>query len=285
VAKRKVVNFSKSYDELCRLFSDLGISIDAPGFYDDPAFVAIERENPKLLEAYGAFVKARPLDDGYVLRVRQIVNIVSPVLHKELVLDGRIGACIDLSMVLSRILENEGVWNYMVMGALTIEYPKSSGYDNSYLWPIDVSNAKTGHSWVCVPPYPVIDLTIHQQPFKGTRQRYIPDFILTDSCESVNPSIFDICSPDVLEQLYKEGYPIEDETLFKIKPHLKDFFRSFPSTLVNCNATIFRYIPCAISASDAPLKEITSLKLRGKTGYEIYQDKLKTLLDALKANS
>jgi hypothetical protein len=56
------------------------------------------------------------------------------------------------------------------------------------------------------------------------------------------------------------------------------YFLSFPVTLVRVKGTIFKYIPCAISASDAPLKEITALSLRGKTGYEIYQEKLKVLL-------
>lgn len=270
---------AKTYNHLRELFSELGIPTDVPGFYDNPAFTAVEKEHPQFLQAYAEFVHTRPLDDGYASNVRRVVNIVAPALNEELVLDGRIGACIDLSMVLSRILEDEGIWNYMVKGALTIEYPRNSGYGNTYFWPVDVTNPKAGHVWVCAPPYSVIDLTIHQQPFKGKRQKYIPDFIVIESNEFTKPSIFDICSLEVLEQLAMDGHAIGDETLFRKMPHLRDFFLSFPATLVRVKGTIFKYIPCAISASDAPLKEITALSLRGKTGYEIYQEKLKVLLE------
>ena len=151
---------SETHDQLRREFAGLGIPMDAPGFYDHPAFVAIEKKNPKFLEAYAKFVQSRPIDRTYIAQVRQVVGIVGPMWNEELVLDGRLGACIDLSMVLSRTLESGGVWNYVVKGALTIEFPKNSGYGKTYFWPIDIAKVAAGHVWVCAPPYSIIDLTI-----------------------------------------------------------------------------------------------------------------------------
>ena len=268
------------HNRLSKELAGFGIPTDHPGFYDHPAFVAMERKNPEFLETYAAFVRSRPIEPHYAAHTRQIVKIVGPALNEELVLDGRIGACIDLSMVLSRILEREGVWNYVVKGALTIDYPKSTGYGTGYFWPIDVTDIKAGHVWVCAPPYSVIDLTVHQQPYGEDRQKHIPGFVITESTEPYTPSIVDICSSEVLSDLRRRGLPIPNETLFEIQPKLRGFFQSFPATIVRSGETILKYIPCAITASDRPLEEITSLRLRGRTGYEVYEQRLKAALPA-----
>lgn len=269
---------SETHDQLRREFAGLGIPMDAPGFYDHPAFVAIEKKNPKFLEAYAKFVQSRPIDRTYIAQVRQVVGIVGPMWNEELVLDGRLGACIDLSMVLSRTLESGGVWNYVVKGALTIEFPKNSGYGKTYFWPIDIAKVAAGHVWVCAPPYSIIDLTIHQQPFGGHRLKHVPPFVLSESVERYSPTIVDICSTEVVSDLQRQGAPLTNETLFRIQPNLRGIFQSFPATVERHDSTILNYTPCAISASDRPFEEITSLRLRGRTGYEIYQQRLKPIL-------
>ena len=246
----------ETHDQLRREFAELGIPMDDPGFYDHRVFVAIEKKNPEFLEAYAKFVQSRPIDYTYIARVRRVVGIVAPMLNEELVLDGRLGACIDMSMVLSRILECESVWNYVVKGALTIEFPKNSGYANTYFWPIDIRKVAAGHVWVCAPPYSIIDLTIHQQPFGGDRLKHLPPFVLSESAERYSPTIVDICSPEVVSDLQRRGAPLTNETLYHIQPNLRGIFQSFPATVERHNSTILNYAPCAITASDRPLRKL-----------------------------
>jgi hypothetical protein len=49
---------------------------------------------------------------------------------EELVKDGRLGACIDIGMILSRILEEEGFWE-LAVSAPDNPFPKMDG------WPVN----------------------------------------------------------------------------------------------------------------------------------------------------
>lgn len=132
--------------------------------------------------------------------------------------------------------------------------------------------------WVCAPPYSIIDLTIHQQPFEGDRLKHLPPFVLSESVERYSPTIVDICSPEVVSNLQRRGAPLTNETLYQIQPNLRGIFQPFPATVERHNSTILNYTPFPITASDRPLEEITSLRVRGRTGYEIYQQRLKPIL-------
>lgn len=89
----------------------LGLDLTKPGFYDDPAFLAAERRDPRLLEAYAYFIDGISLDENYVEYVRERTHATVTFLHRALVEDGRMGACVDVSAALSRFLERQGVWN------------------------------------------------------------------------------------------------------------------------------------------------------------------------------
>src|SRR5258708_3092372 len=97
--------------KLDRVFSRLGINFDVPGFHDTPEFKRAEQDNPTLLETYGDFVEARSYSASYLAWARPIILDAAAYLHRELVRDGRPGACIDASIALSQFLDRLGVWN------------------------------------------------------------------------------------------------------------------------------------------------------------------------------
>src|SRR5258706_142175 len=104
----------EEHGKLCAMYDDFRIDRTKPGFYDDKRFLRAESVDPSFIESYGRFVESRPCDEAYLVRSRNEIPEISSLVHRELVADGRLGACVDIGMILSRILEQEGFWNYIV---------------------------------------------------------------------------------------------------------------------------------------------------------------------------
>ncbi len=120
-----MVDYSADFQSVLNDFINHNIPIDSPGFYDNPNFINIENKNPTYLSNYAQFVQLRPYSQAYLIQAESTIIQIANLLRHELVSDGRLGACLDVCMVLSRILEREGIWNYLVQGALTLDFDNS----------------------------------------------------------------------------------------------------------------------------------------------------------------
>ena len=265
------------FESLRAEFLRRGIPVDAPGFYDHPAFLKLKAEDPEAMSAYARYVLERPYAPEYPALAETTIHIVSGILYRELVLDGRLGACIDLSMVMSRILDRLGVWNFVVNGAVTTVYPEESGLTNGYYWPIHKSAAQAGHAWVCAPPFSVIDMTIGRQPQEFHPHDFVPDFVYSKERADFPVYIDDLCSEAVRAEMAARGVPISLEGLFQEHPRLRSFLAAFPGTLYSHNGALYEYIPFEIIESIGPLEAITDLCLSGKYGHQIWQEKIAPL--------
>src|SRR5882762_6732324 len=160
----RMVNLNSN--EIEREFRKHGIDYSRPGFYDTAAFKAVEREHPAFLMAYAEYVDSLVFPEEYTTRAKYCATDAASFMFSELVKDGRKGACIDASGVLQRVLDREGVWNYVVEGALRVQFPDYSGIRDLHFWPLvhPDNPARTGHAWLRVPPFRVIDITLPVQP-------------------------------------------------------------------------------------------------------------------------
>lgn len=218
-------------------------------------------------------------DVEYLQNVRVKLPIIAELLNKELIRNSRLGACIDISSTLSRILEEEGIWNHMVFGSLSIEFPEESKIPRKHFWSVDVKdNARAGHAWIFVPPYHVVDLTIKQQVYKQGEEQYLPSMVLSESDKEYTPTYKDLISPEVMRILTCQGIkPVN--AINSTIPQFKMFNIDFKSISTAFNETKLHYIPTSVSAPDLKFIEARNLKLSGKYGYEIYRDIIKPALD------
>ena len=258
-------------ESLAQEFSRLGISTNSPGFYDHPSFLEREKIQSDFLELYASYVEKRHYELDYLEYSRGVIGKSAEILHKELARDGRLGACIDTSMVLSRILEREGVWNYCAKGALTLEFPSQSGIPNLYLWPVDKGEFQAAHAWLVAPPFLLVDIAIKYQPYKHDVTEYLPNMVIVEEAQQSRPSEDDLFSPYARAHFQKQGVP-RGLLVAKVIPRLPRFWSVFPPRKIDMGNARIKYTPTGISASDRPLEEITSLMLSGKTGIEIYRD-------------
>jgi len=271
-------DFTKDIDDLCSLFVEHNIPTQKPGFYDHPNFKAIEENDPAFLNCHARFVQQRPRDKAYDDRVKKLVPQIAKTLHQELEAEGRLGACVDLSMVFSRILDEEGIWNYVVKGALVLTFPRSITQNPIYFWPIDVYEgpSKDGHVWVSAPPFDVIDLTVRQQPYPNPAMRgLLEPFILLDRISPVKPERDDIVSAEAQALYLLETGNIPPDLHLKINPDLPDVFAAFSANEQRVGRVRMRYVPCGFGASEDALGGITNQRWNGRYGFEIYQDLIK----------
>ena len=148
-------------NELETMFDKLGIDYSRPGFYDTPEFKEVEEGALAFITSYAEYIDTLTFSPEYLGRARRRTSEAAEFMFAELVKDGRRGACIDASGVLQRILDRELIWNYMPDGGLRIQYPEESKIPDSYFWPIvhPDNPAQTGHAWLRVPPYVIVDIT------------------------------------------------------------------------------------------------------------------------------
>ena len=266
-------DFLKNYDDLCAQFTIQGIPFDKPGFFDHPKFRSIEKTNKLFFGCYARFVQRRPRTAAYNDRVRQIVPKIAEILHNELEAEGRLGACVDLSIVLSRILDEEKIWNYPVKGALTLSFPSSVQPNPIHICPMDIGTQKVGHVWVAAPPFNVIDLTVRQLRYpKSAIRESLPRYVLLDKINPIEPTSDELVSKAVQAIARVHNRSVPPDLHFLIDPNLHDVFEAFAANQSEVGQVYMRYIPTGFDISNKPLKQITTQKWNGRCGFEIYRD-------------
>lgn len=251
-------------------FKSKKIDFTKVGFYDSPEFINEERKDFNYLSKYAEYVLAKKYSKEYFKKAKDEIPFISKILNEELIKDGRLGACIDTSIVLSRILEKEGFWNYQTKGSLTITFPKKMKLETKYLWTVDTGEFQAGHSWIVAPPFDIIDLTVKQQSYPNKTEKHLPNYICKSGTRLKGINEIDIISPEVLIIMELQG--IKSNKLYYVKEDIDNFVETFPVVEILDKGIKFKYSTMAIAAPDEPLERVSTLKLSGRLGIEIYND-------------
>lgn len=277
-AKQATADFTGSFDAIVADFEAKRIPITAPAFYDHPNFLAIEQSNPHYLANYAKFVQNRPFDDAYAEHVRRVVPVVVKALHDDLVARGTVGDCIWTSMGLSRILEEQGIWNYIIKGSLTISVQPPPKLEPVYFYAVDPTKTlMAAHAWVVAPPFIVIDPTVKQQDYaypnaKKVRES-VPEWVAAEKGKLSDLHERDIFSPDARLMATSDG--ITTGTLIRrLLPQFIPFSSQFPPRIISIKKARLKYIPLAASAAQEPLTELKTVN--GKPGdyLDLYQQSI-----------
>ena len=277
-----MIDYNEGYEAVARQFQDQGIPVDQPGFYDHPNFVKVEQQIPTYLNNYARFVATRTYTEEYLGRAQREIPLIAGSFHRELCVDGRLGACVDASGYLSRMLEREGFWNFMVKGSLTIDFPARSKIPRGYFWFMDEGDFVAGHAWLHAPPFVVLDVTVRQQPYRGKQREHLPDLVLADDSEPAEGSADDIMSPELRQYLTRRGVR-PARHLVTVEPELPKFLQVFPASLVRARYTRLKYVPVAVTAPDLPLEQMRSMTFSDRTGGQVYTGVIQPMLAETRA--
>ncbi|MBR8832105.1 MAG: hypothetical protein Cpurp_12980 [Chlorogloea purpurea SAG 13.99] len=277
----------RSYQELCNLFSKLNIDYSQPGFYDHPSFLKSEKEDKYFLENYADFVLAKKYDTDYLSTAKKVVTNFATFLYSELEKDGLLGACLDLSMAMSKMLDKENIWNFVSKGNLTIKFHPEvplPAEDQIAYFPSITPYANIGHAWLYAPPFSIVDLTISSQKLNNLQKQCLPKLILREEVPT-KISLRDITLEDVvhhdapsfadLSQLRTfSGLPIKNiDSLLEANGGggLIERINKYGAFQVKYDSATLKYISNGVTAGDMPLEKISNITLGDKSPNELYK--------------
>lgn len=263
--------------ELEQIFGRGRIDFNTAGFYDSVEFLKQEQRDPGYLEFYARYVEAKKYDESYLANARQKIAIVTEAVRASVERDGRLGACVDASGMIGRMLDRLGIWNYVAKATLTIEFPSASALSPRHFWAIDHGQFTAPHAIVVAPPYYLVDATVKHQPYDARRANLIPDLVLSDNFEPARWRPEDLANPMLLQLLKQRRLKFKDY-IARYAPSMAELMNQLPARSFSLNGTSLRYVIVAIGGTVEPLEEITGYKPSGRTAQEIFdQDVLPKL--------
>jgi hypothetical protein len=258
-------------------FRQLNINTENPGFYNDPNFIKMEKSNPDFLSEYNRYVVAKKYQNEYVIRSRKIIDIVCKILFNELKKDGRLGSCIDICQVITKILEKENIWCCMFSGSVTLQFRKKLNIADRHFWYFDEGDYDVPHSWIYAPPYNIVDISISLQKYDNTEKIYMPEYIFAENVEATMALPIDVINP---RQGIIHNIPIQvifNELMIRF-PNIKDFMKDFPPFEIKYENCAIKYVPILAGASDGELENLKSISFSGKSALEVYSKMIKPKL-------
>jgi len=271
----KLPKFNSDFNTISNDFIKQGIQIDKPAFYDSKPFLKVENQNEFYRYNYARFVQTRPYSNEYLIKARNEIRFISELLNQELIKDGQKGACIDTSLILSRMLEKEGFWNFPVSGKLTIKFPKCSKTPYLYFEPTN-NIPDCSHTWLFAPPFKVLDITIKQQKYTKDIESFIPNTIFSETMNNCQIEPRDIYIKDLNK--HKNKGKSNAKLMKPFNNHYGEFINTFKPYIINYQKTIFKYIALNITLPGSTLEEVNDLnsndifRINDNNGLQIYNN-------------
>jgi hypothetical protein len=252
----------------------LGVDTGEFGFIDQPAFLAAEQRDPSLLESYAKWVMLRPRAPDYDAHVRTTVPKLAKLVASVLEEDKLEGACEMACSLMTKGLDRLGVWSIGLVGSSTFEVKERGIWRGLHTVDHrDFPGARLGHTWVCAPPFVVVDASIKRQRWTGDIiEPYIPSIILDDVGRKTKPSPKDVISAEVRAEMMTSRGAVSASVIYELEPNLRAFGETFSATEIVVDELTARYVPTAAGLSDGTLEEINSAGSHGRIGREIWDD-------------
>lgn len=232
------------FDRATSMFAGAGVDTTSPGFDLSPAFLRAEgsRGTQEMLATYAEFVAGRPRTAAYDARARALVPQIARRVHAMVEADSRQGACVDASMAISRMLDQVGIFNVVVKGALTVGFP--DGLEPRYFWHFNgpAAPVAAGHAWVYAPPFEVVDATLTRQGWELVEQALMVEPVIAEACAAAHPTVEDLFDPEVRPRAHAERGSVER------------YVRSLGCYRVQCGRLVLKYTACGVGMSDGPLE-------------------------------
>ncbi len=268
-------------DQLEQEFAAARISPDEPGFYEDRAFIRREQQVPHYLDNYARFVQWRPYDMGYVEHAEPVIHVVAEEVQLALKADGSEQAHAEAPLVMSRILEREGIWNYVACGALTINFSPSSSFEPFSFWSINMQYGKPfdcSYRWVVAPPFQIIDVSIQACRYPYPFNHLLPKIVWATETETTTGTLADIFSPDALKEIERSGMSMEESLDTYLPNYRKRFAPDFPAHIATSLDTRLKYVPTNVMISEDSLEQLKGFQSRGLSAAQLYTENIRPRL-------
>lgn len=280
-ASRKAKLAGGEFDLLSRRFAACGIDTSAPGFFDQPSFVEQERGDPSFLERYAEWVVRRPRSPDYEALVRTTLPLIASRMEARLEREGCIGTCLNAANALSRSMDRLGIWNAVFRGSLVIEDSGGNGFEPAYYASydtIDSPDGITGHAWLCVPPFAVVDVTVrHQRRYPSDEPLFelVPRVVMAENPDLYSPRVVDCVAVGAINQFARQEGKRDPRLHHRLLPGLRTLAGFYPARSLKAGPVTIRYVPTGVTASDLPLEECGAIGVEGLMPRDLWEQEIR----------
>lgn len=254
-------------------FAQRGIDPSRPGLHDRPEFLRAEAQDPKALNQVARLVEARSYTANELQQAERKIRVAAEAVAARIARDGRHGLCVVASGVLSRMLDELGVWNYTAKSNLTIHFPRSVSAEPRYFYAIDKSYFEAPHAIVVAPPFTVVDITVkHQMYDKDAMAQWLPVMAATKEFRPYHVTPTELVSPEFRAELRRGGMTVENY-LAREKSPMLGLMKQLPSRELTLDGGRLGYGLVAVGGYQERLRELhgQNCSINGLTPMEIFE--------------
>lgn len=263
--------------QLRTYFEKLGIDCTKPGFCDDPAFLALEQKNPRILERYAHLIETQTYSEEYLSDAERKIQAVADAMETALEADGNQSLCIQASGTIGRMLDHLGLWNYQAKSTLTINFATRHGIRPVYFWALDEGQFLSPHSIVVAPPFGVIDVSFRHQPYsKDVKRELLPRMVLSKDFQKTKYTADDLAIPELRLALKAHGIPFM-QFLMSQRPQMVEVMDSLPTRTMKREDVSLKYVVIAVGGMEETLPGLT-WKFAGRTPMQIFEQEVESKL-------
>lgn len=259
--------------ELEAWFIQRGMNPSQPGLHDTPEFLDAERRDRNVLNRVARLVEARRYTVEELDEAERKIRVAADAVADRVAHDGRHGLCVVASGILSRMLDELGVWNYTAKSNLTVRFPPSVSSEPRYFYSIDHGQFVAPHAVVVAPPFTVIDVTVkHQFYDEDAMVQWLPPIAMSKELRPYRVANNELVSPSARAELRMHGVTVE-RYLAQNKSDMLELMRQLPSREVVLDGGRLGYGLVAVGGYQERLHELhdTNCSIDGLTPVEIYE--------------
>lgn len=261
-------------------FIKRGMNPSKPGLHDTLEFLKAERRDNKALNLVARLVEARKYTVEELGEAERKIQIAAKAVADRVARDGRHGLCVVASSILSRVLDELGVWNYTAKSNLTVRFPRSISLQPRYFYSIDHGQFVAPHAIVVAPPFTVVDVTVkHQFYDKDAMRQWLPPIVTIKELRPYRVTSNDLVSPSARVQLRMHGMTPE-QYLAQDRPDMLELMKQLPSREVVLDNGLLGYGIVGVGGYQERLHDLqgANCSIDGLTPAEIYNQDVLPIL-------
>lgn len=254
-------------------FTQRGVDPSRPGLHDTAAFLRVEALDPTAMNMAARLVEARSYSADELLRAERKILAATEAIASRVARDGRPGLCVVASGVLSRMLDELGVWNYTAKSNLAIYFPRSVSVEPRYFYSIDTGQFVAPHAIVVAPPFTVVDVSVkHQMYDLDAMVRWLPPIAATKAFRPYRVTPNELVSPEARAALRMRGDTAQS-FLSREKASMLEVMAQLPSRELALDGGRLGYGLIAVGGYQERLNDLhgKNCSIDGLTPMEIFE--------------
>ena len=218
-------------------------------------------------------VEARSYTAEELSEAERKIDVAAHAIADRVARDGRPGLCVVASGVLSRMLDELGVWNYTAKSNVAIHFPRAVSPEPRYFYSLDHGQFVAPHAIVVAPPFTVVDVTAkHQRYDEEAMARWVPARVMTKDWRPYKVTSNELISPSARMELRAHGVTV-DRYLAEEQSHMLEFMKLLPPREVAIDGGRLGYALVGASGYQERLRDLhgSNCSIDGLTPLEIFE--------------